>query len=467
MSLRLLRLLLDARRAKREGLAAIQHRQRTRLADLVAFARAHSPYFGHLYQDLPQRVEDPSVLPVTDKKTLMARFDDWVTDRDITLEKTRGFVDNLDLIGEPFLGRYTVATTSGTTGTRGIFLLDESNMAVTAVLYARMIGSWLDASDVFRIVASGGRVAMVMATGGHFASTVAAACLRRSPLGRRAVEVLSVQTPLPRLVESLNRFRPIIVASYASLGAMLASEQEAGQLHIDPVLVIVTAEGLPAGEYDRIARAFHAKVGNTYAATECLFISSSCNRGWLHVNSDWLILEPVDADYRPVPPGEPSHTVLLSNLANRVQPILRYDLGDSILVRPDPCPCGNPLPAIRVQGRAAEVLTFPTEAGRRVAIAPLAFGVIADRTPGVEQLQIVQVAPTRLRVRLRHTVGADPARVWEAVYREVERLVAEHGLDHVTIERAAEPPEQSPGGKYREVIPMSEPPTGDRGGRLE
>ena len=50
-----------------------------------------------------------------------------------------------------------------------------------------------------------------------------------------------------------------------------------------------------------------------------------CGQGWLHVNSDWVILEPVEADYSPTPPGQASHTVLLTNLANRIQPIIRYD----------------------------------------------------------------------------------------------------------------------------------------------
>lgn len=70
----------------------------------------------------------------------------------------------------------------------------------------------------------------------------------------------------------------------------------------------------------------------------------SCDHGWMHVNADWVVLEPVDADYRRVRPGEQSHTLLLTNLANCVQPILRYDLGDTIVVRPERCPCGNPLP---------------------------------------------------------------------------------------------------------------------------
>jgi phenylacetate-CoA ligase len=239
------------------------------------------------------------------------------------------------------------------------------------------------------------------------------------------------------------------------MAVLLASEQEAGRLRIRPVLVVLSAEGLPAGEYDRIARAFNAKVRDSYAATECPFISYRCEHGWLHVNSDWVVLEPVDADHRPIPPGKLSHTVLISNLANRVQPILRYDLGDSILERPDPCPCGNPLPAIRVQGRSADVLTFPTERGARVTIAPLAFGTLVDRTPGIELFQIAQSTPTTLRVRLHLAAGADPDQVWRAVHAEIAQLLTEHELDHISVERAEEPPEQSPGGKYRTIIPVS------------
>lgn len=66
------------------------------------------------------------------------------------------------------------------------------------------------------------------------------------------------------------------------------------------------------------------------------------------------MLEPVDADYRPTPVGERSHTVLISNLANRVQPVLRYDLGDSVLQRSDPCPAATRCP------RSAHMAALPT-----------------------------------------------------------------------------------------------------------
>ena len=445
--------LREARRASKEGLDATKRRQRTRLAEMVAFARANSPYYLERYQGLPHRVEDPRLLPVTSKKELMARFDDWVTDREVTTGKAHAFVEDRDLIGERFLGKYTLLTTSGTTGTPGIFLLDDRTMAVTTALMLRLLSAWLDLGDILRILSGRGRLAMVNAMGGHFASAVAATRLSRRS-GTR-VRVFPVQTPVQKLIADLNQFRPVLLAPYASVGALLASEQEAGRLGITPVLLVLSAEGLPLGEYDRISRAFKAKVRYSYAATECPFISYSCEHKWLHVNSDWAVLEPVESDYRPTPPGRQSHTVLISNLANRVQPILRYDLGDSVLQRPDPCPCGNPLPAIRVQGRSAELLTFATAHGEKVTIAPLVFVSLVDRIPGIELSQIVQTTETALRVRLRYAAHVDADRAWQAVHAAIRQLLTEHNLDHVWVERAEEAPEQSPGGKYRTVIPLN------------
>lgn len=448
-------LLRDTRAAHKQGPEAIARRQRDRLADIVAFARARSPYYREHYRILPDRVTDPTLLPVTSKAELMPRFDDWVTDPDVTLAAVRAFVEDPALIGEKFLGRYTVSTTSGTTGTPGIFLADQRVLAVTAAVGARTLSSWLTATDVARIVARGGRIAMVIATGGHFASATAAAALRKNRLRRTRIGVFGVHTPMPDLVEALNAFRPAILAPYASMGALLATEQQAGRLHLDPALVVLSAEGLPAGEYSRITTAFGAKVRHSYAANECPFLSQSCQHGWLHVDSDWAILEPVDADHQPVPPGQRSHTALLSNLANRTQPILRYDLGDSVLLRPDPCPCGDPLPAIQVQGRTADLLTFPTRSGDPVTIAPLAISLAVERLPGVELFQIVHTAPTDLSVRLQSAPGADPEHVWRTVHAEITRLLTDHNLDHITVNRAAEPPQQTPGGKFRAVIPLT------------
>ena len=42
--------------------------------------------------------------------------------------------------------------------------------------------------------------------------------------------------------------------------------------------------------------------------------------------------------------------------------------------------------------------------------------------------------------------------MWQGVLTQITKVFAEYQLEHVIIERATEPPEQTSGGKYRVVI---------------
>ncbi|WP_306335387.1 phenylacetate--CoA ligase family protein [Streptomyces sp. KL118A] len=446
----------DVRKARKQGAADVARRRGDRLADLVACARSASPYYRELYRGLPERVDDPTLLPVTDKKRLMDRFDDWATDRDITFEKVRAFTDDPGLIGRRFLGRYLVATTSGTSGRRGLFVLDDRYMNVSSAVSSRALASWLGPLGIGRAVVHGGRFAQLVATEGHYVGFAGYSRMAQEGGGRsKLLRAFSVHEPLAHLVAQLNAYRPAFVIGYASTIMLLTAEQEAGRLHIEPVLIEPAGETMSDSDTDRIAKAFGAKVRTMYSATECTYLSHGCAEGWYHVNDDWAVLEPVGEDHRPTPPGEFSHTVLISNLANRVQPFLRYDLGDSVMLRPDPCPCGLSSPAIRVQGRAGDILTFPSGRGGDVRLTPLAFSSLFDRMPGVELFQIEQTAPATLRVRMVRAPGADADHVWRKAHDGLTHLLADNKLDNVTVERAEEPPRQASGGKYRTIIPLA------------
>jgi phenylacetate-coenzyme A ligase PaaK-like adenylate-forming protein len=440
----------DAQRARREGADGLAARQRRRLAELVDHARANSPYYAELYRGLPDRIEDPALLPVTHKPELMSRFDDWVTDREVTIARVRSFLEDLDLVGTRFLGSYSVTASSGTSGFRGIFLLDDRELAVHHAVRVRALRSWLGAAEMARLAARRGRTAAMVATGGHF---VAGAVMLNGRFRRRAIRVMSVYRPLEELVEELNAYRPAILNGYAGTIAILAAEQEAGRLRIDPILTLLSAEALTAEEQDRIARAFGGKLRDSYATTECPFISHSCDRGWLHVNSDWVVLEPLDAEERQVPAGELSDSVAVTNLANRVQPLLRYLLDDRVVQRPDRCPCGNPMPAIQVQGRAADMFTFAAN-GREVSIAPSDMSGLLEIVPRIRAYQVAQTAPSALRVRLSVVDSAVPEAAAEEVCAAIEGLLAGRGLEHVSVEYGAEGPQQTSGGKYRKFLPL-------------
>ena len=449
---------LDQLRAQHQGPAGLARRREARLAAIVTHARTSSPFYRHLYRDVaPARHSGGVVLaelpPVT-KQELMANFDDWVTDPAVTRAGVEAFIADPALVGTPYLDRYFVCTTSGTTGHPGIFVHDPRSLAVSQSFILRVDLAWLSPPDLLAMARRGLRWAAVVGTGAHYAGAGWVQWQRRrSRWRRRAFQAFPVQQPLAELVAALNDYDPSAVTGYPSVLALLAEEQLAGRLHLKPVVVELAGESCGPDVRARIAEAFGGAVHDAYAASEFTPLAFDCARGWLHVNSDWAILEPVGADYRPTPPGEPSHTVLLTNLANRVQPIIRYDLGDSVLAKAGPCGCGSPLPAIRVAGRRDDVLRLLAADGTTVRVLPLAVGSALDGTPGLHRSQLVQTGPAALRLRLEREPGADAAAVWHAASRRLLEYLAGLELGNVDVVRATEPPEQSGlSGKFRQVI---------------
>jgi phenylacetate-coenzyme A ligase PaaK-like adenylate-forming protein len=441
----------------RNGTRSIESSQQTGLSDLVQFAREHSPYYRKLHGKLAVPVnslERLAQLPPVAKPELMAHFNDWTTDPAVTREGVETFMGDKRRVGRLYLDRYAVWTTSGVTGEPGIFLHDRRALAIYSALAAvRYWLPWATPRHFWEVMRRGGRLAAVLATGGHFAGVSYWERARIShPIFARRMRAFSALTPLPQLVEGLNRFQPAVLAGYPTAMALLAEERAAGRLDIRPILVATAGEYLAPAARAHIAQAFGCTVSDTYGASEFMYIAFDCPDGWLHVNSDWAILEPVDANYEPVPPGEPSHTVLLTNLANRVQPLIRYNLGDSITVRPDPCPCGNPLPAIRVEGRANDILRLRSAGGKIIPVLPLGLATVIEETPGVHTFQVIQSAARTLRVRLEPVRGADYEQVWENLASNLRDYLALQGLAGIRLLRAPEPPRRDArSGKFRQM----------------
>lgn len=383
-------------------------RRAARLAALLAHARAHSRFLTQHWRDVP--VNAPlEALPPTNKATLMARFDDWVTDPAIRLQDVRRFVDDPARIGESWLGRFAVWTSSGTSGIPGIFVQDEEALAVYgALLSARLSSAPGGDPQALTIVPS--RFALIAATGGHFAGLVWWERLRRRyPMLAAQMQVFSILAPLDEIRSGLAEWNPASIASYPTVLRQLADEQHCGRLQISPHTLWSGGEMLSDTDRRFIEDSFGCAVVEDYGASECLNIAHACAQRRLHLHDSWVILEPVDAQMRPVAPGETSHTVLVTNLANHVQPIVRYDLGDSVTIDPEPCPCGNPAPTMRVGGRADDMLEFRTGDGQCVRVLPLAIETVLEEQCGVPRFQLTQIAHDELHLRIDS--GDAPARM--------------------------------------------------------
>ena len=400
---RLSAVCMDVAAAQRGTPEGIAQRQRTRLAALLQATLRGSRLYRALWPAGASAHTPLQALPPVERRQLMADFGGWVTDPQLELAALRAFTADPTRIGQPWLGRYMVWESSGTSGQPGVFVQDAQAMAVNDALEALrrspppkpLLTGWLDPLGL------GERMAFIGAIDGHFASTVSVRRLCAiNPWLARSTRSFSLLEPLPALVRALNAFAPTAIATYPTTAALLTNEAARGALQVQPREIWTGGEYLAPGVRAHIERHLGGQVRNSYGASEFLAMGWECAHGQLHVNADWVILEPVDEKFQPVPAGQPSSSVLLTNLANHVQPLVRYDLGDQVRMPAERCNCGSPLPVLQVQGRHDEPLVMAGQGGQNVTLLPLALSTVLEDHAGVFDFYLLQVDACTLELHL-------------------------------------------------------------------
>ncbi len=363
----------------RQQLEAYQARA---LRLLREYAYAHSPFYQQFHRDLHQAPLHE--LPVLTKAMLMEHFDDLVTDRAVHLRDVREYVAN-QRGNERFLGRYWVNSTAGSSGRPGLFLANRTEWAATLALALVRVfeGAGVRLKLTHRI-----KMAQITSTNPSHMSMQGGKSMGNWWM---PIMLMTASEPVPSIVERLNAWQPEVLLAYASIVRILADEQLAGRLRISPRAVISGSEVLTQETRGRAVQAWGEVLFNEYGTSDCGGIAAECSqhRG-MHLQEDLAIIEVVDRDNRPVPAGIYGDKLLVTVLGSRTQPLIRYELEDSVRLSPDRCPCGRPFRLIDdVQGRVWDILSFPSVTGGSVNVHPIVFFSIMDTLP-VSSWQVVQ-----------------------------------------------------------------------------
>ncbi len=438
-------------RATPEALAEVQLR---RINELVAYARRHAPFYERRYRGLPEVIRDVRELPPVTKRELMANFDEVVTDPAVREIEVRRHLADVTQVGHPFLGKYMLWRSSGTTGSPCLTLADSHwEAATTALNVVRLAQAWYTPDVVRRMQALGGlRVSIFTDKAHSMGGTQLSRQRRTNPQTARCLRLVPITLPIPEMVETLNELQPASLTGYAAALEILALEQLAGRLCIRPAVVVSTGELLRPQARARMLEAFGIPPRNLYGTTEAGLIGYECALGHLHLNADWTLFEPVSVAHHPSVSGEMSERVLVTNLANRILPVIRCELTDRARILPGRCACGLTLPLLEVSGRADDILLVPGIAGGQVPLLPLALAAALQQTLGIARFQVIQTAPAQLRIRLLHRDPAEADANWAASVRNMRQMLEEHRAAPVDLVRAEEPPECDPvSGKFREA----------------
>jgi len=416
----------------RERLLAFQARA---LARLRHDAVQHSPFYSVFHAGLQGRPIDE--LPILTKQQAMEEFDRIVNDPHVRRADVERHV--VEAKEEPYLGRYWVSATSGSTGRRGIFIFDPDEWRMVLTSFGR--GSdWagLGASLRRRV-----RVATVTTRSTFHMSARAGATLPRFWLPTLRLDAAA---PIRQLAARLDGWRPEVLVTYPSIAVMLAEEAIAGRLGIAPRIVETGAEMLSPAARTLIERAWGCRVFDQYGATETGGIAAECeaHRG-LHVFEDLVLVESVDSDSRAVPAGVLGERLLVTVLFGRSFPLIRYELSDQVRLSAEPCPCGRPFRLIEaIEGRAEETLSLPGRDGGTAKLHPIVLHQLLDKVAARAWQVIHDEASGTLEVQL---VGPSDEGVAGGLAASLERTLAEHGSAVPVSVRVVGSVDRGPTGK--------------------
>mgnify|MGYP001501716727 CR=1 FL=1 len=403
-------------------------RQQRNLRRLLTDAKAHSPFYARRFAGIDVGTCDLSALPTVSKAELMSNLDDVFTDRRVKRADIERFIADRQNLGRLFLGTYGISHTSGSQGQPALIVQHKSELiqmfAVQFMRGAKLRNRW---TPHLNRLFHPARMAVMTQHAGFYPSGAAFSYLPDGIKPCVNVLKLSVFDPIETSVAQLNAFRPEFIVGYASSLDVLAREERAGRLKLKSAgcleLVTSISEPLPPDAAQALREAFGVPVSNQYAMGECMCLSCGClETPGAHLNADLAVLEVVANHNQPVPPGTPGSKVLLTNLSNRVQPFIRYEIDDLVTMSPTPCGCGSPLPLITsITGREKD--KFWIEVGGKYRELPYyVFLAGLHHELGMAEHQVLQTGKNSFVIRAVPRPG---------VRLSIERLkeLVQHSVD--------------------------------------
>ncbi|QME72685.1 CoF synthetase [Escherichia fergusonii] len=347
---------------------ALENWQAKRLHQFRQNVLSKSPWFQR-YLALPF-----NQWPLMDKALMMTHFDEMNTaglKLDELLACAMRSEQSRDF--KPSVGKFSVGLSSGTSGRRGLFVVSphEQQMWAAGVL-AKVLPDGLFAKE---------RVALFLRADNNLYQNVKNRWL--------SLDFYDLLAPFQAQLKLLQQRAPTIIVAPAQVLRALALAVIAGELTLKVKKVISVAEVLEPQDRE-LLRSVFSNVGEIYQATEG-FLASTCRCGTLHLNEEFVHIEPQWLDeHRFVP--------IVTDFTRTTQPIVRYRLDDVLVASEQPCPCGSATMAIvRIEGRQDDQLQLPTRSGDiRTVFADACSRVLAMTLPLTADYRLLQTGAAQL-----------------------------------------------------------------------
>ena len=446
-------LLINSVSAKRSELLNSEQRylhQKKRLKSLLKHVLLNSRFYKKYYKEhgiTLETIEEIELkdLPPINKRIMMDNYDDFVCDSAIKREHLEKFIADRANFGKKYLNKYIVIHTSGSSGTIGFFTYGPRDWSILKALAITRVSK--TKINPFQKT----KISFIGATDGMYAGISLA---QGAPKFLFDLLKLPINSPLDDIITKINDFQPDILSGYSSGNYLLATEQLKGNIRISPKRIICSADSLTSEMRRTIKQAFGLEPVNFYGASESICLGAECElHQGLHLFDDWHCFEFVDEELTPVEPGK-SGKLLLTNLYNYTQPLIRYQMNDEIILDQKKCECGLSFPLVKnIAGRREEFLWIEKPNKEKDYIHPII--IVEFFVPGLRKLQVIQTDKNHILMKV--VINEKKEVVLPLIHKRMNEIFREKkmhdvvGFDVEVVDSIKNDPKT---GKFKLIVPL-------------
>lgn len=414
----LYRLKSNVKRDKEE----VKGLQNQRLRKLLHHAWEHSTYYRRTFERAGIEEKDLDTLPLScfpsiDKKTLLEYFNELVTVSGLTQKGIRAFDEDDPVNRKPYLGKYHVVHSSGSTGKPGYFVYDEAAWSEMLLGIIRAALWNMTMGEIVKLLLQRPRIVYIAATDGRYGGAMAVGDGIDGVGASRLY--LDINDPLEEWLAKLWEFKPNIVIGYPSAIKILGELIEKGEIGLEIKRVISCGEPLGASLRMYMEKVFGCEVINIYAASEslCLGVEADNTEGML-LFDDMNVIEAENGK------------MYLTSLYNFVQPLIRYEITDNLTLQEAAQDGRYPFQrAAGLLGRNEDILWFEDGAGHQEFLHPLAIEGFCIE--GLKDYQFSQVSQDAFEMEAEIASPELKEPIKKEMLSQMRRILQEKRLGYV------------------------------------
>lgn len=426
-SLSLLWNLYQLKRNEKKSREQVRAMQDKKLRKLLRYAYRHSAYYRRTFDEIGITKAQLGTLPLSafptmDKATLMAHFDEIVTDRKLKQRELRMFDEKSPIDEKLFMGKYHLVHSSGSTGVPRYFVYDRK--AWMQMLAGIVRGALWDMSilEIRRLLSGGLRILYIAATDGRYGGAMAVGDGIHGVGAEQ--KFLDINTPLAEWVQCMKDFKPDIIIGYPSAIKILGGLVEKEQVKARVCRVICCGEPLAPGLRKYLEQTFQAAVVNFYGASESLALGVETNPAdGMILFDDMNVIEVEDGN------------MYLTCLYNFTQPLIRYRISDKLVLKDETEKDGKsagkyPFTKANILlSRDEDMLWFEDGRGNQDFLHPLSVeGLCVE---GLLDYQFRQTDRDAFEMLAQAENKAARENIQDSILQQMKKILHEKNLDYV------------------------------------